>query len=130
MKYLLQLILAMTFLLEACSSTPLKPAASKIVVSEIPPIGANCKLLGQITGHEGNFISGEWTSNEELEKGALNDLKNKAADMGANYLEILTTRQGGTGAFGAVVGFNDETTITNSANAYKCPESALSSLQK
>ena len=30
----------------------------------------------------------------------------------------------------AFVGFSDETTITNSANAYKCPESALSSLQK
>lgn len=128
MKYLLQLIFAFPFVLGACSSTPLKPTANKVIVSEIPPIGGNCKLLGQITGHEGNFVSGEWTSNEELEKGALNDLKNKAADMGANYLEILTTRQGGTGAFGAVVGFNDETTVTNSANAYKCPESALSTL--
>jgi|GEM_PF-231897 len=128
MRYLLQMIFAMTILLEACSSTPLNPSASKVVVSEIPPIGANCKLLGQITGHQGNFVSGEWTSNEELEKGALNDLKNKAADMGANYLEILTTRQGGTGAVGAVVGFNDETNITNSANAYKCSESALDSL--
>lgn len=131
MKHLVQAIVALPFLLGACASTTtLTDSGSKVVLSDIPPIGANCRLLGQVIGKQGDFITGEWTSNEDLEAGGLNDLKNKAAAMGANYVELLTTRSGGTGAFGAVVGFSDETNITNSGNAYKCVESeaALKSL--
>lgn len=124
MKYLLQSMLVITFFLSACSTTALKSSANKVVISEIPPIGDNCQLLGQVVGTQGNFMSGEWTSNEQLEKGAMNDLKNKAVDMGGNYVEILTSRTGGTGAVGAVVGFDDETSIATTGNVYKCPESA------
>jgi hypothetical protein len=39
-------------------------------------------------GSQGNVFSGDWTKDQDLMQGALNDLRNKAATMGANVVQL------------------------------------------
>ena len=50
-----------------------------------------------MTGSQGDFLRGAITSNADLETGARNDLKNRAAAMGGNVVYLLTQRAGQTG---------------------------------
>ena len=120
-NYLISTILSIT--LAGCSAIPLDPEAQKIVVSPNQvPVG--CKYLGQVVGNQGNFFSGEYTSNKNLEIGAMNDIKNKAAKLGANYVQLITNRAGSTGSIsGSSSGFGggaSQTNVTNLGNAYHC----------
>lgn len=84
-------------LLASCSAVPLKPEADQVrIVSEQPK---GCTYLGEVVGSQGNLLVGHITSNETLERGALNDLKNKASAMGANILQLVNSRAGQTGSF-------------------------------
>jgi uncharacterized protein YbjQ (UPF0145 family) len=111
-------------LLMACSSIELTQTGSKVMVSPTPaPTG--CKFIAQVVGNQGNFFTGDWTSNKNLEEGAMNDMKNKAAELGANYVQLLTNKAGQTGSWSSYGGSMDQTNVTNLGNAYKCPESAV-----
>ena len=48
----------------------------------------NCKLLGEVVGSEGHWYTYLFIANEDLTSGALNDLRNKAAGMGANTVVV------------------------------------------
>ncbi|HYF97435.1 MAG TPA: DUF4156 domain-containing protein [Coxiellaceae bacterium] len=111
------LSLAIGLTLCACSSIPLEPQAQHVLVTPNPP-SKKCYYLGQVLGNQGNFFTGGWTSNPNLEAGAMNDMKNKAAKLGANYVQIITSRQGNTGQNN---GAYQQTNITDIGNAYKCP---------
>lgn len=107
----------------ACSSIPLKPGANLVRLTNNEP-GLECKFLGDITGNQGDFLTGEFTSNEDLESGARNDLKNKAFDMGGNIIYLLTQRAGQTGSFNNEFGGGiSQTNVTLSGNVYQCPNS-------
>lgn len=67
--------------LTACSANSLNYGAEQVRVMTSEP-GKECSYLGDITGSQGNFFTGGWTSNSNLETGARNDLKNKAYKMG------------------------------------------------
>ena len=120
-NYLIATILSVT--LVGCSAIPLEPEAQKIVVSpnQVP---TGCKYLGQVVGNQGNFFSGGYTSNKNLEEGAMHDIKNKASKLGANYVQLITTRAGSTGSIsGSSSGFgggSSQTNVTNLGNAYRC----------
>lgn len=114
---------AATLLLAGCSAQQLKPGADKIRVFQTEPKG--CKYLGEATGNQGNFLSGGWTSNENLETGARNTLKNKAMEMGGNAVAILTNRAGNTGSFGQYGGGMSQTNVTLAGTVYNCPENVL-----
>lgn len=58
-------------------------------------------------------------TNANLETGARNDLKNKAAALGGNLVVLLTQRTGGSGGTG---GSGQQTNVTLSGNVYRCPE--------
>lgn len=106
-------------LLTNCSSIQLNPGAEQIrIVTEQPK---NCTYLGDVVGSHGDFVSGVLTSNHDLEKGALNDLKNKALEMGANTLHLISNRAGQTGALGQGGGALLQTNVTYVGIAYKCP---------
>jgi hypothetical protein len=114
-------------LLASCSAVQLRPEAEQIrIVSEQPK---GCAYLGEVVGSQGNLLVGHITSNETLERGALNDLKNKASAMGANILQIINSRAGQTGQFqssgvGATSqggGLLMQTNVTYVGIAYKCP---------
>ena len=126
MKKLLTLITALS--LGACSAIPVHESASMIRLTHTEPSVDNCKFLGDITGNQGDFFTGGFTSNANLETGARNDLKNKANAMGGNVVYILTQRAGQTSHYGDDFGGSEQTNVTLSGNVYHCniaPKSAL-----
>ena len=52
--------------------------------------GHECRFLGDVTATQGNAFTGPFTSNENLETGARNDLKNKAAALDGNLQMSLS----------------------------------------
>ncbi len=85
-----------------------------------------CEYLGEATGNQGNFFTGGWTSNANLETGARNELKNVAHRMGGNTLLILSSRAGVTGSFNVSNGYgggsSEQTNVTYSGAVYRCPD--------
>ncbi len=101
----------------ACAPIPTaSPGASMVRVTQKEP-GKSCTFLGDITGSQGDFLLGAITSNADLETGARNDLKNKAAAMGGNLVYLLTQRAGQTGSKDSL----SQTNVTLSGNVYRCP---------
>ncbi len=49
-------------------------------------------MLGEVLGSQGNVFSGDFTSDEKLMQGARNNLRNKAAAMGANVVQVQNTQ--------------------------------------
>lgn len=102
--------------LNACSPIQLaNPAASAVRITTQEPRD-RCTFLGDITGSQGDFLRGKLTSNADLESGARNDLKNKAAAMGGNVVYLLTNRAGQTGNSDNFM----QTSVTLSGNVYRC----------
>lgn len=121
-------LLLVTSGITACSSIDLNDNAKGILVSRsAPPKG--CEFVTQIAGNQGNFFTGMYTSNENLEVGSMNDLRNKAADQGANYVQLISDRAGVTGSGGGGGYSSAQTNVTNLGNAYKCPKAALAQTQ-
>ena len=119
MKKFILVLVALT--LTACASKPLDPEAKLVRLTTIEP-SAECQFLGDITGNQGDFFTGEFTSNERLETGARHDLKNQAHKMGGNVIFLLTERAGQTGSFAwDFGGSNVQTNVTLSGNVYFCP---------
>jgi hypothetical protein len=119
MKRTLALATVFAFL-AACQAIPLQPGAAQVRLTNEEPQG--CKFLGDITGNQGNALTGGFTSNRTLETGARNDIKNQAKAMGGNVVYLLTNRAGQTGSFGAGSGGSEQTNVTLSGNVYECPE--------
>src|SRR3990167_10296670 len=91
------LLSTVTILIGGCAAIPVNQQASRIIASP-NPAPKNCKYLGQVVGNQGNFFTGGFTSNRNLEEGAMNDMKNQAAHLGANYIQLITNRAGITGS--------------------------------
>lgn len=129
-RTLLVNLLALTtaLLLGSCSAIKVKPGAERILVSK-NPAPAGCKYLGTVVGSQGNAFTGGWTSNKNLSEGAMNELKNKAFDLGANYVQIETDRSGNTmsgsmfNGSGSMSGHQTDVTMTG--NAYTCDPEKL-----
>ncbi|MDF3055374.1 MAG: hypothetical protein K0Q74_1281 [Gammaproteobacteria bacterium] len=122
-------LISATFLLSGCAAIVETPQARNNVIASPNPPPKSCKYVQQVIGNQGNFFTGGWTSNQNLELGAMNDLKNKTAALGANYVQITTNRAGNTGSFGysnyggmtQASGSMQQTNVTNMGNAYRCP---------
>lgn len=125
MKKIGLIMAAIAIAMSGCASTPLEPQAQRVIASPNPaPKG--CKYMGQVMGNQGNFFTGHYTSNRNLEEGAMNDLKNQASKMGANYIQLVTNRAGNTGSYNANYGGGmSQTNVTNLGNAYSCPRAAI-----
>ncbi|WP_370515711.1 DUF4156 domain-containing protein [Kangiella sp. HZ709] len=109
-------------LLSACSAIELNPDAQTVRVTKIEP-GKECRYLGDVTGSQGDFFTGEFTSNEDLETGARHDLKNKAYALGGNLVYLLTDRAGQSSSFDPEYGGSSaQTNVTLSGNVYYCSE--------
>jgi hypothetical protein len=85
-------------LLAACSAvSTTREGRSVELVTEKP--SGNCKPLGDAVGSQGNWLTGDYTSNQNLLIGARNDLRNKAAEMGGNYVWVQNSAN--TNAWGS-----------------------------
>lgn len=120
MKHLLLITIIST--LSACSAIPLNPDAMNIRITQTEPSN-DCKFLGDITGNQGDFFTGGFTSNADLETGARNDLKNKALALGGNTIVLLTQRAGQTGGYDDEWGGGtQQTNVTLSGSVFHCPQ--------
>lgn len=92
-------ILLPVFLFAGCSAISTTPEGKSVeLVTEKPP--GNCKPLGDVVGSQGNWFTGDYTSNKNLLVGARNDLRNKAAEMGGNYVWVQDSNN--TNAWGGL----------------------------
>jgi hypothetical protein len=102
-----------------CAAVDLESGAQQVKVVTNEPQG--CEYLGEVTGSQGDFFTGGFTSNANLETGARNDMKNRAYKLGANTVQLLTNRAGQTGGMGQGSGSIEQTNVTYTGAAYKCP---------
>ena len=121
MKTLLPILPILALLsLSGCSALPLQESASLVRLTLQEPSAENCKFLGDVTGSQGDFFRGGFTSNADLETGARHDIKNKADAMGGNLVYLLTQRAGQTGSYNQHAGGTQQTNVTLSGNVYFC----------
>jgi hypothetical protein len=73
--------------LVGCSAISTTPEGRSVELLTEKPTG-NCKPLGDVVGSQGNWFTGDYTSNKNLLIGARNDLRNKASKMGGNYVWV------------------------------------------
>lgn len=110
--------------LVGCSSIPLQPNANKVMVTN-DQNHKGCKFVGTATSNQGNFFTGGFTSNQNLQEGAFNDLRNQAANMGGNRVILLMSTAASTGSGGVVNGTgsygSQETNVALTGNVFSCP---------
>jgi hypothetical protein len=95
----------------ACSTPALSPQASRVAVTRNAP-PPECTPVGYIVGEGGGTFGGKWISNDHLIEYAMNDLRNKAAEEGANYVQSDPPQLGN--------GHGTTTTATITGTAYRC----------
>jgi hypothetical protein len=117
-------LLAVSLLtLSACATSGLTPAGQAVLTSQSAPVDqgyppGSCKSLGYLVGRGGGSFGGGWLSNDSLVEYAMNDLRNKAAALGANYIQHDSPQLGVSGSNGSTT----TSTATVSGTAYKCKE--------
>ena len=115
------LVISLTCFIFGCAATKLDfPGKDVVVIPSTQQLPKDCKFLAQVIGNQGNFFTGAWTSNANMAVGAMNDMRNKAYELGANYVQMLTNQASITGSDGLVGGSIQQTNVTNIGNAYKC----------
>ncbi|HVJ17079.1 MAG TPA: DUF4156 domain-containing protein [Polyangiaceae bacterium] len=105
--------------LAGCRTADLSGPGAQVATSQSAPVDlgyvpSSCKSLGYIVGRGGGSFGGSWVSNESLIEYAMNDLRNQAAERGANYVQHDSPTLGVPGSDGAT------STATVSGTAYFC----------
>lgn len=82
----LMILCAGSLLVAGCSSSThdLTTACQSVRFTDTQP-GSECRLLGELTGTQSNWFSGQNGENSAM-RGAANDLRNRAAAMGGNVI--------------------------------------------
>ena len=83
----------------SCSSIPILPGAERIEIVNELPNKSQYIFLGEVVGSQGTWITGDWTSNENLIIGARNELRNKALALGGDIVVIQSSDS--TNAYGS-----------------------------
>ena len=106
-----------------CSTAALSERGGRVEAALSPPIDqgwdpASCRSLGMVIGQGGGSFGGGWISNDSLVEYALNDLRNKAAQMGANYVHHQAPQFGVSGDKNGTT----TSTATVTGTAYNCAQ--------
>ena len=101
--------------LVGCKTADLTGEGAKVAASR-NPAPSGCTPKGYLTGKGGGTFGGDLIANEKLIEYAMNDLRNQAADKGANYLQHDPPQLGS--------GDGTTTSVTITGTAYLCPEPA------
>jgi hypothetical protein len=114
-------LMASTALLLGCKTAQLSGGGAQVATSSAAPVDSGwdpsqCESLGYVIGRGGGAFGGGWVSNEGLIEYAMNDLRNKASEMGANFIQHDTPTMGQAGGDDG----SATTTATVSGTAYKC----------
>lgn len=100
--------------LMGCAAKSVRPEAAAVeIVNEVPDPN-RCKFVGEIVGSQGNWFTGDFTSNKNLVIGARNELRNEAHTLGGNVVYIQDLKN--TNAWGSL----GTTNTTAVGKAYSC----------
>jgi hypothetical protein len=102
---------AMSAPLAGCATEALSPEGAHVAITRNPPT-PDCAPAGYLVGEGGGTFGGKWISNDSLIEYAMNDLRNKAAKLGANYVQSDPPTLGD--------GHGTTTTATITGTAYRC----------
>ena len=108
------IMITLIMIISGCSAIKVIPEAKSVEIINEPVDRKKCKFLGEIIGSQGNWVTGDFTSNESLVKGARNELRNEAYKLGANIVYIQDMKN--TNAYGS----SGTTNTTAVGKAYKC----------
>lgn len=104
-------VIVMGLAVGACGTAALSPEGARVAVTRNPP-AADCKSVGYLVGEGGGSFGGAMIRNDDLIEYAMNDLRNKAAKLGATYVQSdppqLGSEKGTT------------STVTITGTAYRC----------
>lgn len=108
------LALAGVMLLAGCSTmTQLSSAGQQVKFTDTKP-ASECQLLGETTGTQSNWLSGQGGETSSM-RAAANDLRNKAAAMGGNVIYgAISPSEGFWSSFAPL-------DSKMSGQVYKCP---------
>ena len=106
--------LAALLTLAGCAATKATQEGASVQLATASP-SSNCRLIGEAIGTQGNWATGDLTSNKNLMLGARNDLRNQAAEMGGNYVAIQDASH--ASAYGSL----GTTSTTIAGQVYHCP---------
>ena len=90
------------------------------------PAPSVCKFVGTLVGQQGDALTGPFTSNKALAQGAMNDMKNQAQEIGANYVVLETTTAGNTISGSRTSMSGQQTDVTHVGNAFTCRDAPRS----
>jgi hypothetical protein len=100
--------------LSGCAATSVDSDAKKVEIVSQEPDSSKCKFLGEVSGTQGNWITGDYTSNKNLLLGARNDLRNETHDLGGNIVFIQDMKNA------SASGSKGTTNTTAVGKAYRC----------
>ena len=109
-------LVAVGMLVASCKTARLTEAGAQVAASPNPPV-PGCQPLGSLTGKAGGD-AGAYISEQDLTTYALNDLRNQAANLGANYVQHSPPAKEATGS--------TVTSISFAGTAYRCPAQSFS----
>jgi len=99
-----------------CAATKVTREAQIVEIVNEKPDTDKCKFIGEIIGSQGNWFTGDFTSNKNLVIGARNELRNEAYKLGANIVYIQDMKN--TNADGSL----GTTNTTAVGKAYRCTQ--------
>ena len=108
--------LLLPVILIGCSANQVKPEAAHVDIVHEKPDKTKCKFVGEVVGSQGNWFTGDFTSNEALVIGARNTLRNEAHKLGGNV--VFVQNMSNTNAWGSL----GTTNTTAIGKAYNCSE--------
>ena len=97
-----------------CSAQKTIPGAERVELVNDAPDKTNCKFLGEVVGSQGNWFTGDITSNKNLVIGARNEMRNLAYELGGNVVYVQDLKN--TNAYGSM----GTTNTTGIGKAYRC----------
>jgi len=109
---LLPLLLAPAW---ACAPTLLSRGAAQVTTVEQAPRG--CERLGEVEGGAGGWLTGDFTSLEDLDTSARNGLRKHAHALGADTVQIVHREGITTQSF---AGENEPRSIRYQGVAWRC----------
>ncbi len=119
MNIRIPLFLFIPILVISCAAAPLQATgAGNVLVTRNAP-AQGCMFVGEVLGSQGNFWTAEFTSDEDLIRGARNRMRDKAFDLGANFVQIELENQSHNTTHDSLGGVYSSVVV---GNAYECPE--------
>ncbi|MCM2679913.1 DUF4156 domain-containing protein [Echinimonas agarilytica] len=105
--YFKKMLFWVALILAGCTHTDLYQGSEGTRISFLEDDVAECKSLGEVIGTEGHWYNYWFISNRELLQSSLNDIRNQAAQRGADVVYLPRD-------------ISFETSVTFVGTAYDC----------